>query len=825
VLWPRGRYTAQSLQLSSPSSAVSSTSPTAIAPGGPTTTDTAQHVTVLENSATDVTTKFVGSVAVEKNDETVSTFSSPSYVKAISTEFLMTLKKSLCRPVQIAQGSWSTSDTADTTLASMSLPEALLAFTIFTKKLDGFQGVRGSITLRLQATANPFQQGILKLQFYPMAYEDLTFAQRTLVPESYSYWPSVEINLGKETACELRVPFTLPVSFCDLVVASSILRPQMGQAFVRVYAPLKAGPGSASVGWNIYAHWNEDDLELFNPTPNQYQSGAHQVAHKQMPPSEKEKKSQSISSALDAGANLAAVASAVPVLADIAGPTQWALRVGARVASALGFARPGPDAVPTINSPNDFPFNSNVEGPDVSMPLSLTTQPTLKIEPKLASKNEDEMTIDYFVTKFGYRTKVNITAAATIGTVLFNANLSPAQQSATEVSYPKPYMMLAKLFRYWRGNFRFRIKFVKTKMHTARLMFAFAPGVTSNLSLTQAEYTHREVVDIAETDELVYELPFTAASPYLQCDNTGTYGSYGSFQIIVINALQAPASVADNIDLIIETAMGEGSEWYEPAPMTNSLPTVPLPALMTAPNFAQSGSLSLVKVSTLSDAKVTGHQTETAQLCVGEKLLSLRQIIKFPANLAASFLYWLATVDSQGRWGPMFYAPFALGATTTSGTLSVRTSDMLTLLAPYYRYSRGGMRVRGDFGTYSGVIPVATTGRGYMTAAARTHLNIGVLGSDATGLALIGGDIISDDNPIWKYNLPAWQSVPMVPHHYAVTSTVPDTSPMGHQTNLIARGYGFSPSVTLTIRLARQPADDYELMYFVGPPKFTTSVS
>lgn len=838
------RYTAQSLQLSTPSSAVSADHPIALSPGGPTTTDTAAHVTVLETAQTDVTTKFVGSVAVEKNDDHATTYGGPNFIRAMTTEYLMTLKKALCRPVQIGSGVWATTDAVGTDLSSFYIPESLLLQTIFAKKVDGFQGIRGSITLRLQATANPFQQGILKLLFYPMQWFDETYTGRAAAPESWSFWPGVEINLGESTAAELRVPFTIPASFCDLVTTSLHARPQMGAIYVKVYSPLKTGAGTATVGWNLYAHWNEDDLELFNPTPNAYQSGhTKSLSKKSSLPAEAEAKSTSISSSLAAGATIAQIATAVPVLSDIAGPTAWALRVGSRVASALGFSRPQIDEKPRLVTPFPMPYNANVEGPDVSMPLSLTVQPSLKQEPSLGGKTEDEMTIDYFVTKFGFNSTINITASAVAGTNLFNYTLAPFYATVNEAKYPKPMQLMGKLFKYWRGNFRFRIKFVKTKMHTMRLMFVFFPGVTLNQTLATSEYAHREVVDIATIDELVYELPFTAQYPYLNTTNSGIQGSYGSFQILVVNELQAPASVASEIDMVIETAMGEGSEWFEPATLSNLLPTIPIPSLQTAsevkseaplrkpvhsaPLLPQAGmTKSLVKVSTLSDAKVTGHQTETAQLCVGEKLLSLRQIIKYASNLSSSFLYLLPLADATGNLPVMFYDPYALGCTTSTGTLSIRTADFLTLIAPYYRFSRGSMRVRGDFGTYQSVVTAPRLTPPVIVCTAKTANNIGILGADASvSPNLFGGDFINADSQFWKYLLPAWQSSPMIPHHYCVTTSPADTTLLGRHTALSLRGYNWPPSTSPLIRLSRQPADDYELISFIGPPLFTLSVS
>ncbi len=840
VLCGRCRYTAQSLQINQDSTAPTASHPIAVAPGGVTTTDTMQPVTVLENQKSDVTTTFTGSVTVEKNDPKASTFSSPAFIKAMTTEYTMTLKKTLCRPIQVAYGNWATTDAVGANLMSNYVPEILLALPIISRKLDGFQGIRGSITLRLQATANPFQQGLLKLQFYPMYDQDATASYRMLAQESWSFLPGVELNLAKETACELRIPFTLPVSFCDLMIASASLRPQMGAIFIKVYSPLKVGPGTSTVGWNLYAHWNEDDLELLNPTPNIYQSGKTKHLMKASTlPADKEKKSTSISESLAVGAELAEIATAVPVLADIAGPTEWAMRLASRVASVFGFSRPPIDEKPRIVTQNMFPYNSLTEGPDVSMPLSQTVQPCLKQEPSLGGKKEDEMTIDYFVTKFGFQQTVNIDGTLLIGQNLFTINLTPAAYTVAEQAYPKPFQMLGKLFRFWRGNIRVRVKFIKTKMHTARMMFAFFPGIYVAQTLALSEYVHREVVDISSVEELVFELPFTSQYPYLFTTSTQNQGSYGTFQCFLVNPLQAPSSVANNIDMIIETAMGEGAEFFCPSAGLDLLPQIPASSVLEPKtekkafdalgiNQGQSGPSGggLVRVSTLSDAQITGHQSETAQLCVGEKLLSLRQIIKIPTQLAVSLISVGLTTSASGTFSsPVFYQPFSLGATNPSGTNSVRTRDMLGLLAPYFRFSRGGMRVRGTFGL--GAMSTFSTEQNHCICAnADSATNIAMAGVDIAGPTLPwGGETTSSAEKIWKYLIPPWQTVPMVDHHYVLASTIADTSLIGRQSCVYLRGFNYPGSTSIIIQMARQPADDYELISFIGPPRFTSATA
>jgi len=472
------------------------------------------------------------------------------------------------------------------------------------------------------------------------------------------------------------------------------------------------------------------------------------------------------------------------------------------------------------------------------MPLGHTIQPSLKFEPTLSGKTEDEMAIDYFVTKFGFSKTINITSSQTAGTVILNQTLGPSYTTSTvnERIMPKPYQLLGTIFNHYRGNIRIRIKFVKTKMHAARLAFCYLPGVLSDVTTAQMEYVHREIVDISAIDELCYELPYASQFPYLQTQGLGTASNYGSFQIVVINPLQAPSTVANNIDLLIELAMGEGSEWFSLAPVSYQLPTLALASVTASTetkaarnpllNQPQSGlTAPTVQVATLSDAIPTGHQIETSQLCVGEKILSLRQLIKVPCDLVSSAEYITVTSNSAGNLAPMFFNPFLIGGTDPSGALSIRTNDLLAQIAPYFRFSRGSMRVRGDFGN-STAFPQPWGLGTYVSATCKPVSNQGICGIDSSpATGAYTGELQSVQEGFWKFTVPPYQMVPMIPHHYARSDSPINTNNISRQNSLQIRGSGFGISGNYIIKMSRQPADDYELIGFIGPPYFTNSVS
>jgi len=245
------------------------------------------------------------------------------------------------------------------------------------------------------------------------------------------------------------------------------------------------------------------------------------------------------------------------------------------------------------------------------------------------------------------------------------------------------------------------------------------------------------------------------------------------------------------------------------------------------PNKPQAGTLqqSVTKVSTLADAELTGPQTDTAQLCVGEKLMSLRQLIKYPADFISSINKVSASSDAAGGAGPFYYQPHMFGSTVAAGTSSTNFRDFLDKLGPYFRFNRGGMRVRMAITNLGGF--AAGVGSAWVYPA----VNNGVFGTDARP-APFGSNFEIPAGPnsavgqFAKFTLPAWQTVPMVPNNYLLSTQAPPGGLYPSQSSLIVQFTGLGPSNTnYKVRFIRQPADDYELLFFIGPPLLRTMVS
>jgi len=123
------------------------------------------------------------------------------------------------------------------------------------------------------------------------------------------------------------------------------------------------------------------------------------------------------------------------------------------------------------------------------------------------------------------------------------------------------------LFEYWRGDIIFRFYFIKSAYHRGRVIISFDPSGNSSTNVlnttatTTAVYT--TVVDLEETDNVEFRVPYQQALAYLKCRsgdtfdptntpwldttfNSGAVGSYcnGYIAVRVLNELSAPVAVA-----------------------------------------------------------------------------------------------------------------------------------------------------------------------------------------------------------------------------------------------------------------------------------------
>lgn len=406
----------------------------------------------------------------------------------------------------------------------------------------------------------------------------------------------------------------------------------------------------------------------------------------------------SISGGLTMMSKAASSFAKVPLLTNLAGPASWALNCMAGVASAFGYSKPTSEEAMTKVA-QTFSHNlQNHNGVDIFPNMGLDASNKMSIMPGFAGTDVDEMSLNHLLQIPAYVTRFAWTTSNAADTLLLDVSPSP-DLYRTSAIYPNlwtgwdmtPLDYFSSLFQFWRGSFVVTLKFVKTQYHSGRLLIAWTPS--GDPSIDQTSFVLREIVDLRETSEFRFVIPFVATSQYLPSANLGeSVSGMGKLKIFVLNELVCPASVSSTVGILVEYAAGPDFEVMCPRTF-NRAPlivgtwaaqmgdAVPAASNSSRPDRNQ-------EIVGVGSAEIEAQSLDPALYCVGERCNSILQLLKRYCRVRSIEL------------GNLFYGidfrPFALGACSTLDPVAVPstfTGDYMSLFGYCFAYVRGGVRV------------------------------------------------------------------------------------------------------------------------------------
>lgn len=545
----------------------------------------------LASAETQVTTTF-------ESDREVVTMAPPSacslpgaIANVSSIPFSQDLKSFLGKWVQIGTGTLNAASNGQ--IGSWDFPEVLFSEFIFQDKLQGFQGIKGTILVKVLINGTNYQQGRLMLVFHPQAQvTGVNAISRLQHLTSITQLPHVEIDVSCDSEAIIEIPYISNTLFYNLFTGVG----PWGRAYLWVYSPLLTGAGSADCSYAIWACFDPKTVELYNPAKGTIATVAYKPQMKARsrkprrrgwenagrPPGDVEAEGEMdgpISGALNLTSKVASTMSLIPSLSALAAPVSWAAGVGGKLASAFGFSAPL-DQSATAKHERRFGMGwNNCDQPDRSQVVGITSVNAVEMLPCTGVTDDDEMAFDFMVTRKAYYTKFDWLETNAVGDLLFSTVLRPIQwqssagTGAGTVAWRSPLAQLGTMFRMWRGDHVLTFKLVKTDLHTGRLMVVYYPGLASApATFSDNVYCHRAVIDISCGSEFEYTFPFVLERPYATKSE-----SIGLVAIYVVNALKFPDLVANKITTLVEVsgapgfefAAHEGDPWY-PAYITVS---------------------------------------------------------------------------------------------------------------------------------------------------------------------------------------------------------------------------------------------------------------
>ena len=638
------------------------------------------------------TTQFISDANVV-SAATISDLSVDATVFQSSSDMTsQEIKEFLSKDIVLLQSSFTTTDTVSTQ-PRMFNPSSLLSPSIYKDKMKGFLGFRATLVLRLVINATRFQQGRYMLYYVPTGgaipagpwIDDhmATLVQRTTLPH-------VEIDLNCDTEAILRIPYSSCLNFCPLnPLNTSAGFGTLGAFGVAPYSTLVAASGISTCPFTLYGHF-EDVILLNVAIP---QSGRAFGSTKKRSTTEVEQDSANIgpiSSSLIRISNAANIIGKIPLLSSYANSVSWFADIGASAAKVFGWRKPVSLAPSMRVTQNFLPYSANNDGPDMSFPLSLSYENAVGMAPGFSGTDVDEMDFSFLCTIPAWWNDIQWTSAGTAGAQLLSFNVSPSVNVWTTTVnsqtwyHMSPLQFVADHFQYWRGSLVYKFKFVKTEFHSGRLSISFSPRVQQGstvLNYSDTVYLHRQIIDIRETNEFTFVVPFVSEASYLDKGN-----NIGTIYVHIVDPLMCPNTVAAAVTILLEKSGGSDIEFAVPDPFVYSVYNGATPQsgnAFEAPNVCSNYS------GTIGSSSVKADNGVNALNCIGEKISSVRSLLKLPSMQVPS---GAVTTDLY-----LHIQPFAISTGSRVAEISQLPpilADMYSNFSSCYVFSRGGVRIK-----------------------------------------------------------------------------------------------------------------------------------
>lgn len=602
------------------------------------------------------------------------------------------LKDFFRRPTQFSNGNLTSADgVRPVGWSPIGIFSQLLSLPIYANKIAGLRGIRASTIFTLQVNATRFTQGRYILAFIPSGGSTRTNAIYSLNANIASLMqrtqlPHVEVDLNCDSQVTLKVPFASSYLYYATEGATQSNTTSPGNiGYVDFYTYIAANSGT-NTEYRLWVHF--EDVEFYMPSVPQSAAEGEQKKAGIGP----------VESAARLTSTVLQGIQKIPVLSDYARPLRWVADITGNAAAAFGWSKPEIASPIMVVGRNRGYQNTNVDGADMSIKLAYSSKNEVSVVAGVAGTNIDEMSLKYIQSIPAWFRTLNWNVSNnTSGTLLASINLSPssftnsfvistvAANSIPPCSFPQVFM------QKYRGSFKFRLKFVKTEFHTGRISVVFVPwnqygGFSVSSGYNASHWVNRQILDVKFGNEWTLEFPYTQSSAYLP---TGSW--YGRVEFYIENDLQAPPTVAQTVNILLEVMGGDDLEYAEPTYIQN------VPFL---PSTAQSGQFECEaydEVIGTSNSKSDGELY--AQVCIGERIMSLRQLLKIaqprffsngPLGIQSAKAY--GTLMQCYPWSIEMSMP----STATPGFASAPalSCDFFTLFGSLFAMGRGSVRLK-----------------------------------------------------------------------------------------------------------------------------------
>lgn len=596
------------------------------------------------------------------------------------------------------------------------------------EKVRGYLGIRATVVVRVVVNADKYTQGRICLSY--LAKGDQVVKRRK-DHRHVTQLPHVDLDLNTDTEVVLRIPHRGPYTHFDIPRK----RYNTGTFQVTNLLPHIGNP------YNLTVYMSFEDVDLLGPTgtdiPAVYQ-GDLSKEEKNIPLSEKV---GMLSSAMT-------MLSGVPILTSIAQPIAWASGVASGVLSAFGWSRPLSTVTPDVYFKRARLKYNQTDGTDIADQMALTTTTGVRCSDQVGLTTQDEMSFAYLlgIKSVVFRSFYETTTLA--GTRIASFELNPwSMQSDSDITgarimHPAAYM--ANVFQKYRGSFEMTFSLAKTIFHSGRLLVVFEPYTTDLLSgsrpnarvstIEQAINCHKDIIDIRQGSEFTLRFPFTALVPYLNTDQ-----AYGRVHIFILNPLvRNDTAVSSRVDYSVSIKCCEDFEFATPI-VPRFFPVKVTDATTSIDLFSRNDTLKEVAYQSglevgdkeilnknIGTTTIPPPETTMSQLCIGEKILSAKQLA-MRSKITSAPEIGAVTVGGLCPYDPFAVDTFVDASVTVPLTSVHFQHDFYSYVACMYAYTRGGAVLTLN-NTTSNKINLGLTCDHYLEQGIATHGEWQVIG-------------------------------------------------------------------------------------------------
>lgn len=772
-------------------------------------------------------TTFEQDGEVEVGQRSQPTRALASYLKGAEDKLANEISGFLSRPIQIGQFDWLASTGSLGELFTFDLPKNYLTIPMIAEKLRGFRYFRCDFVIEVQINAQPFNAGALIAWYNPL------YSQMTYLPSSAGFlggvtgYPKVIYRCGDATSVQLRIPYNNILSHFDLVKQFGT----MGRFVVDIMSPLT---GSADADGTVWI-WAEN-IDFTMPTGlatlpfTNSQAGdetaetlpdvssvAEDAMETATTPARNERRRRGpVETASTALSMVSAGLALVPALSWWAAPAAIVFGAAGKLAHLFGWSKPMNPEYATLYAPSLVRNSANYNGDSMAKVLALDYQNVTDIPVEVFNTIEDEMAIQNIIRKPIFTDVFTWQSSNTQGQFIWKWPVDPsACNKRAETGTPNNYVVqfnnyvsyLSNLAREWRGGLCYDFMLVKTPFHSGRLCFYWAPGANLATDPTTLDRNkmYKKVYDIRTTTDIQFTIPYTWNAPWKRCVSpmtaTPTDLTYndptGMIYVEVTNALRAPATAADTIEILMFVSGADDFQFAYPEinPALHVMASKDTLPVMPASMNSQGGDTFYPNTNP--------PEFDPNKISMGEAWLSLRTWLK------RYIQYNHVAISGQN---PTYFSNvFVNGPIPSAQGDLEQIQDAWTFVSVLYRFYSGSVRVLKKFSTTANTSP---------TYSLRPGPDNNTL-VDPQGQPLVWFNTALE--PFGEIELPFYQKWPALPTDLGVPQLADSTGgtyayvPYNYGSNLLATD---EPSGTTTYR---QIGETFAFGFLLGPPATLTA--